>query len=138
MDDIESIILEVSAKDSSVLCREVTSIGDTMDVLRSKWVPEILTAIICGNTRFTDIHAAVHGLSDKVLTERLRQMVDDRLLEKTECYGYPPRVEYRLTENGWLLDDDCSINRNLLRLSQIQVCHARSCMADLCLYRQIL
>ncbi len=100
MDDIESIILEVSGKDSSVLCREVTSIGDTMDVLRSKWVPEILTAIICGNTRFTDIQAAVHGLSDKVLTERLRQMVDDRLLEKTECYGYPPRVEYRLTEHG--------------------------------------
>ena len=50
MDNIESIIREVSGKDSSVLCREVTSIGDTMDVLRSKWVPEILTAIICGNT----------------------------------------------------------------------------------------
>ncbi len=100
MDNIESIIREVSGKDPSVLCREVTSIGDTMDVLRSKWVPEILTAIICGNTRFTDIQAAVHGLSDKVLTERFRQMVDDRLLEKTECYGYPPRVEYRLTEHG--------------------------------------
>ena len=36
MDNIESIIREVSGKDSSVLCREVTSIGDTMDVLRSK------------------------------------------------------------------------------------------------------
>ena len=100
MDDIEIMIREVAGKDSSVLCREVTSIGDTMDVLRSKWVPEILTAIICGETRFQDIQMAVHGISDKVLTERLRQMVDDRLLEKTECYGYPPRVEYRLTEHG--------------------------------------
>ena len=100
MDDIEIMIREVAGKESSILCREVTSIGDTMDVLRSKWVPEILTAIICGETRFKDIQMAVHGISDKVLTERLRQMVDDRLLEKTECYGYPPRVEYRLTEHG--------------------------------------
>lgn len=100
MDDIEQIIQEISVKDSSVLCREVTSIGDAMDVIRSKWVPEILTAILWRNTRFTDIQAAVHGLSDKVLADRLRQMTEDLLLEKTECYGYPPRVEYRVTDHG--------------------------------------
>jgi len=73
MEETERIKQETSGKDPSVLCREVTSIGDTMDVLRSKWVPEILTAIICGNTRFTDILSAVHGLSDKVLADRLRR-----------------------------------------------------------------
>lgn len=78
----------------------MTSIGDTLDVVRNKWVPEILTAIVCGEKRFKDIQAAVHGISDKVLTERLRQLVDDLVLEKTECYGYPPRVEYRLTGHG--------------------------------------
>jgi DNA-binding HxlR family transcriptional regulator len=98
--DIENILNEIAAKDSQVLCREVLSIGDTMDVLRSKWTVEILTAILCGNTRFKDILTAVHGLSDKVLTERLRQMADDRLIEKHECYGYPPRVEYNLTDHG--------------------------------------
>ena len=67
--DIENILNEIAAKDSQVLCREVLSIGDTMDVLRSKWTVEILTAILCGNTRFKDILTAVHGLSDKVLTE---------------------------------------------------------------------
>ncbi len=99
-DDIDIILDEIASKDSLVLCREVLSIGDTMDVLRSKWTVEILTAILCGNTRFKDILIAVHGLSDKVLTERLRQMVDDRLIEKHECRGYPPRVEYRLTDHG--------------------------------------
>ena len=98
--DIENILNEIAAKDSQVLCREVLSIGDTMDVLRSKWTVEILTAILCGNTRFKDILTAVHGLSDKVLTERLRQMANDRLIEKHECYGYPPRVEYNLTDHG--------------------------------------
>ena len=99
-DDIDNILGEIASKDSQVLCREVFSIGDTMDVLRSKWTVKILTAILCGSTRFKDILTAVHGLSDKVLTERLRQMVDDRLIEKYECRGYPPRVEYRLTYQG--------------------------------------
>lgn len=98
--DIDDIFGEIAAKDQQVLCREVLSIGDTMDVLRSKWTVEVLTAILCGNTRFKDILTAIHGLSDKVLTERLRQMVDDRLIEKHECRGYPPRVEYNLTDHG--------------------------------------
>ena len=99
-EDIEKIISEVTAKDSHELCREVMSITDTMDVLRSKWTVEVLTAIICGNTRFKDIQEAVHGVSEKVLTERLRQMQEDKLIERHECYGYPPRVEYQVTEHG--------------------------------------
>ncbi len=98
--DFEDIIKDVVEKDAKVLCREVMSITDTMDVLRGKWTVEILTAIICNSTRFKDIQEVVHGISEKVLTNRLRQMQEDRLIERTECYGYPPRVEYRVTEHG--------------------------------------
>ena len=97
LDNMLSIIRQ---KDASVLCREVTSIGDAMDVLRAKWNVEILTAILCGQTRFKDMLSVVKGISEKVLADRLKQLVDDRLIEKQECYGYPPRVEYRLTEHG--------------------------------------
>ena len=79
--DIDNILGEIAAKDSQVLCREVLSIGDTMGVLRSKWTVEILTAILCGNTRFKDILTAIHVLRDKVLTERLRQMVLSQITE---------------------------------------------------------
>lgn len=100
MEGIEEIINEMSAKDTSVLCREVMSITDTMDALRNKWTVEILTAILCGSTRFKDIMGDLHGISEKVLTDRLRQMAEDRLIERVECYGYPPRVEYQVTEHG--------------------------------------
>ena len=50
--------------------------------------------------RFKDIMGDLHGISEKVLTDRLRQMADDRLIERVECYGYPPRVEYRVTDHG--------------------------------------
>lgn len=81
-DSIDGIIKEVSAKDTHVLCREVMSITDTMDVLRAKWNVEILTAIICGQTRFKDILAVVKGISENVLSDRLRQLADDRLIDK--------------------------------------------------------
>ena len=98
--ELDSILSSIQQKDASVLCREVTSIGDTMDVLRSKWNVEILTAILCGQTRFKDIVTVVKGISEKVLSDRLWQLADDKLIDKHECYGYPPRVEYRLTEHG--------------------------------------
>ena len=66
--ELENILSNIQQKEASVLCREVTSIGDTMDVLRAKWNVEILTAILCGQTRFKDIQEAVHGVSEKVLT----------------------------------------------------------------------
>ena len=100
MNELEDILDNIQDKEASVLCREVTSIGDTMDVLLAKWNVEILTAILCGQTRFKDILAVVKGISEKVLSDRLRQLVEDRLIEKHECYGYPPRVEYQLTEHG--------------------------------------
>ena len=100
MNEIDQIISEMSAKDAKVLRREVMSITDTMDVLRNKWTVEILTAILCGSTRFKDIMGDLHCISEKVLTDRLRQMADDRLIERVECYGYPPRVEYRVTDHG--------------------------------------
>ena len=74
-DELENILSSIQQKDASVLCREVTSIGDTMDVLRAKWNVEILTAILCGQTRFKDIQEAVHGVSEKVLTTALSHVV---------------------------------------------------------------
>lgn len=56
MEEINEIISAVTAKDAHELCREVMSITDTMDVLRAKWNVEILTAILCGQTRFKDIN----------------------------------------------------------------------------------
>ena len=59
--ELDSILSSIQQKDTSVLCREVTSIGDTMDVLRAKWNVEILTAILYGQTRKTTLR---HRLSD--------------------------------------------------------------------------
>ena len=58
---------------------------------------EILTSILRGNLRFRDLLAINPGLTDKVLSNRLAQIVDDKLIEKVELYGYPPKMEYWIT-----------------------------------------
>ncbi len=65
MEEINEIISAVTAKDAHELCREVMSITDTMDVLRAKWNVEILTAILCGQTRFKDM-LSVAGKAERV------------------------------------------------------------------------
>ncbi len=89
-DNLENMLSSIQQKDASVLCREVTSIGDTMDVLRAKWNVEILTAILCGQTWFKDILASAKGISEIVLSDWLKQLTDDAFgVTNTLPYPFP-------------------------------------------------
>ncbi|MDY5585184.1 MAG: helix-turn-helix domain-containing protein, partial [Arcanobacterium sp.] len=50
--------------------------------------------------RFKDLKASVEGISPKVLTETLRSMERDGLVERAVTPSVPPRVDYRLTDLG--------------------------------------
>ena len=50
--------------------------------------------------RFNELQRSIDGISQKVLTESLRQMVDDGLAYRHDYHENPPRVEYGLTELG--------------------------------------
>ena len=56
-----------------------------------------------GELRFTRISERVEGISQKMLTQTLRQMERDGLLTRTIYPVVPPRVEYKLTELGLTL-----------------------------------
>ncbi|OAN57101.1 winged helix-turn-helix transcriptional regulator [Sphingomonas sp. TDK1] len=66
-----------------------------------KWTMLILETLIeRGELRFTQIGKAVPGISQKMLTQTLRQMERDGLLTRTVHAVVPPRVDYRLTDLG--------------------------------------
>lgn len=66
-----------------------------------KWAILVL-CILAENetTRFSEISKAIPDISPKVLTETLRNLEDDSLVERTVFAEIPPRVEYTLTPIG--------------------------------------
>lgn len=69
--------------------------------LTDRWTPLIVTVLAAGEpVRFKDLKTQVEGISPKVLTETLRSMERDGLIERLVTASVPPRVDYRLTELG--------------------------------------
>jgi DNA-binding HxlR family transcriptional regulator len=65
-----------------------------------KWTMLILETLEPGPMRFTAISRAVGGISQKMLTQTLRQMERDGLVTRTVHAVVPPRVDYALTDLG--------------------------------------
>ncbi len=69
-----------------------------------KWTMLILEALAeKGMLRFSRLAEAVEGISQKMLTQTLRAMERDGLVDRTVYPVVPPKVEYRLTELGLTL-----------------------------------
>lgn len=71
-----------------------------MSVFGPKWTPEIVRALMAGATRFRELRAAIPGLSDRVLSQRLRALEADGLVTRTVTPDRPVRVGYHLTPKG--------------------------------------
>ncbi|HXF72950.1 MAG TPA: helix-turn-helix domain-containing protein [Actinomycetota bacterium] len=71
-----------------------------LQVLGRKWTGEILWALLDGPRRFTEILARVPGLSDRVLSARLKQLERTGIVTRRQFAEIPPRVEYALTARG--------------------------------------
>ena len=66
----------------------------------NKWKPIIIDVIGTRTTRFGQLAAIIPIISRKVLTEQLKELEGDGLVERLAYSELPPRVEYKLTEKG--------------------------------------
>ena len=76
-----------------------------IELIGRRWTGAILRALLSGATRFTDITAAVPGLSDRLLSERLKELEAEGIVTRTVIPATPVRIEYGLTEKGRALSD---------------------------------
>lgn len=76
-------------------------VNDIIARVADRWTMIILEVLAQhGEMRFTQLGRMVKGISQKMLTQTLRQMERDGLLTRTVHPVIPPRVEYKLTETG--------------------------------------
>src|SRR3954453_4275657 len=81
-----------------------TSLGPryhhAIELIGRRWSGDILQVMRSGVVRFNDLAAAVPGLSDRMLSERLKELEAEQLVERRVIPETPVRVEYRLTPRG--------------------------------------
>lgn len=84
----------------------VCGIDAALDVVSGKWKGLILWELVeHGTMRFAQLRRALPGVSEKMLTQHLREMEQDGLVHRKVHAEVPPRVEYSLTDAGISLND---------------------------------
>ncbi len=72
----------------------------TLSVIGGRWKVLILKQLFTGVQRFGELHRALTGISHKTLTQQLRELEDDGIVQRQVFPQIPPRVDYSLTELG--------------------------------------
>ncbi len=75
----------------------------TMGLIGDKWKILIIRDLLTGTKRFGELRKSLTGISQKVLTNNLRDMEKSGLVHREVFAEVPPRVEYSLTDTGWSL-----------------------------------
>ncbi|GAA2042749.1 hypothetical protein GCM10009839_52060 [Catenulispora yoronensis] len=75
-----------------------------IELIGSRWTGAVLRALFTGQHRYADIRAAIPGVSDTMLSQRLRSMQEQGLVERRVLATTPVQVEYHLTEMGRALE----------------------------------
>ncbi|MHC5256772.1 winged helix-turn-helix transcriptional regulator [Streptomyces sp. UC4497] len=84
----------------------ICGIDAALDVVSGKWKGLVLWELHAhGVRRFAELRRALTGVSEKMLTQHLRQMEEDGLVLRTVYAEVPPKVEYSLTESGAALNE---------------------------------
>jgi DNA-binding HxlR family transcriptional regulator len=79
----------------------ICGIDAAMDVVSGKWKSLVLWELDnYGTRRFGELRRGLVGVSEKVLTQQLREMEEDGLIHREVYREVPPKVEYSLTDLG--------------------------------------
>ena len=86
----------MKTKDELPVCPVATAVS----LVGGKWKLLIIRNLRMRSWRFNELQRDLEGISQKVLTDNLRQMMDDGLVYRHDYQEMPPRVDYSLTELG--------------------------------------
>jgi DNA-binding HxlR family transcriptional regulator len=71
-----------------------------LELLGRRWTGVIIYMLLQKPHRFNELLTSVHGISDRLLTERLRELEENGLVERHVIPDSPVKVEYLLTDAG--------------------------------------
>ena len=72
----------------------------THDIIKGKWKPIILWVLKDGDKSLSYLEKNIHGITQKMLLEHLKELYEFDIIGKRSYEGYPLKVDYFLTERG--------------------------------------
>jgi DNA-binding HxlR family transcriptional regulator len=84
--------------------RNMLSIKDALDAVEGKWRLLILFTLASGPKRFSQIGAAIGGITDKTLSKELKILEEHQLVLREVSDDVPQKIEYSITEHGRSLE----------------------------------
>jgi DNA-binding HxlR family transcriptional regulator len=72
----------------------------TLDIIGGRWKVLILWQLFQGERRFSELFRALAGITQKMLTQQLRELEKDGIVHRQVYPQIPPKVEYSLTPLG--------------------------------------
>ncbi|WP_432132512.1 winged helix-turn-helix transcriptional regulator [Streptomyces tendae] len=85
---------------ASIPAEHMAFVRQVLDRVGDKWSMLIIAVLEHGPLRYTDLQRQIPGISQRMLTHTLRQLVEDGLVTRTAYAEVPPRVEYALAPLG--------------------------------------
>jgi DNA-binding HxlR family transcriptional regulator len=81
-------------------CDSDNPVNTTLKVIGGKWKPLLLWYLTQETMRFSQLQKQMSGITQKMLTQVLRELEMDQLVLRTVYPVVPPKVEYSLTDYG--------------------------------------
>lgn len=81
------------------------SVEATLEVIGGKWKCVILCHLTHGKKRTSELKRLMPNITQKMLTQQLRELEEDGVINRIVYQQVPPKVEYEPSEYGWTLKD---------------------------------
>ena len=88
---------------NDVLAPFCPAYSHAMEIIGRRWTGAIIRSMLAGASRYSEVVAAVPGLSDRLLSERLKELESEGIVERKVTPSTPVRIDYALTEKGLAL-----------------------------------
>jgi len=85
----------------------------THDITKGKWKPIILWQLGKGALSLSQLEKGINGITQKMLLEQLKELLEFGMVSKKSFDGYPLKVEYSLTVRGTKLLEALSIMQSI-------------------------
>lgn len=103
-------------KNTSHICN---NFHNTIEFIGRRWMGVIIYTLMSGPKRYHEIVASIPGISDRLLTERLNELVKEGLVTKNFLKSSTKKVEYELTPSGLALKEVMITVRNWIELREV-------------------